>query len=81
MRDFIPRRGRGIVSHVSELIGRTPLFEVCVTGSGVRLLLKLEQFNPTGSAKVRMAEQMIADARTPAAGRLSSRRPRSRDSR
>ncbi|GAA1026380.1 MULTISPECIES: PLP-dependent cysteine synthase family protein [Amycolatopsis] len=62
MRDFIPRRGRGIVSHVSELIGRTPLFEVCVTGSGVRLLLKLEQFNPTGSAKVRMAEQMIADA-------------------
>ncbi len=62
MNEFIPRRGRGIVSHVSELIGRTPLFELCTTGTGVRLLLKLEQFNPTGSAKVRMAEQMIADA-------------------
>ncbi|GAA3546312.1 cysteine synthase family protein [Amycolatopsis ultiminotia] len=62
MNEFIPRRGRGIVSHVSELIGRTPLFELCTTASGTRLLLKLEQFNPTGSAKVRMAEQMIADA-------------------
>jgi cystathionine beta-synthase len=51
-----------IVSRVSELIGHTPLFELCSTETGTRLLLKLEQFNPTGSAKVRMAEQMIVHA-------------------
>jgi cystathionine beta-synthase len=51
-----------IVTRASALIGRTPLFELCSTESGTRLLLKLEQFNPTGSAKVRMAEQMIKDA-------------------
>jgi cystathionine beta-synthase len=53
-----------IVTRVSDLIGRTPLLELCATGSGSRLLLKLEQFNPTGSTKVRMAKQMIADAET-----------------
>ena len=51
-----------VVYHVSQLIGRTPLFELCRTDTGSRLLLKLEQFNPTGSAKVRMAEQMMIDA-------------------
>lgn len=55
-------RPENVVSRVSELIGRTPLFELCSTESGTRLLLKLEQFNPTGSAKVRMAEQMITNA-------------------
>lgn len=52
----------GIVTRVSDLIGHTPLFQLCRTGSGTRLLLKLEQFNPTGAAKIRMARQMILDA-------------------
>lgn len=51
-----------IVTHVSDLIGRTPLLQLCGTGEGSRLLLKLEQFNPTGSAKIRMARQMVLDA-------------------
>jgi cystathionine beta-synthase len=51
-----------IVSRVSDLIGRTPLLHLGATDTGTRLLLKLEQFNPTGSTKVRMAEQMILDA-------------------
>ncbi|MEU2060888.1 cysteine synthase family protein [Streptomyces sp. NPDC013455] len=51
-----------VVSRVSDLIGHTPLFELCRTGNGSRLLLKLEQFNPTGTAKIRMARQMILDA-------------------
>lgn len=62
MRPTGSSRPENVVSRVSELIGRTPLFELCSTESGTRLLLKLEQFNPTGSAKVRMAEQMIANA-------------------
>ncbi|MFD5513685.1 PLP-dependent cysteine synthase family protein [Streptomyces sp. NPDC127051] len=56
------REGReleNVVARVSDLIGRTPLFELCSTGAGSRLLLKLEQLNPTGSAKVRMAQQML----------------------
>jgi cystathionine beta-synthase len=56
------RRLENIVSNVSELIGHTPLLELCSTESNSRLLLKLEQFNPTGSMKVRMAEQMIDEA-------------------
>ncbi|MEV5463165.1 cysteine synthase family protein [Streptomyces sp. NPDC002788] len=51
-----------VVRQVSELIGATPLFELCRTESDVRLLLKLEQFNPTGTAKIRMARQMVIDA-------------------
>ncbi|MEU9364215.1 cysteine synthase family protein [Streptomyces avermitilis] len=51
-----------IVRQVSELIGATPLFELCRTESDARLLLKLEQFNPTGTAKIRMARQMVLDA-------------------
>ncbi|MGW8554905.1 cysteine synthase family protein [Streptomyces tubercidicus] len=51
-----------IVSRVSDLIGYTPLFELCRTENGSRLLLKLEQFNPTGTAKIRMARQMVIDA-------------------
>jgi cystathionine beta-synthase len=51
-----------VVSRVSDLIGHTPLLEVCRTGTGSRLLLKLEQFNPTGTAKIRMARQMVLDA-------------------
>lgn len=51
-----------VVSRVSDLIGHTPLFELCRTDTGSRLLLKLEQFNPTGTAKIRMAWQMVRDA-------------------
>jgi cystathionine beta-synthase len=51
-----------IVDRVSDLIGYTPLFELVRTSTGSRLLLKLEQCNPTGSAKIRMARQMIVDA-------------------
>lgn len=51
-----------ITTAASDLIGDTPLLEVARTGSGSRLLLKLEQFNPTGSCKVRMAREMILAA-------------------
>ncbi|MFF0445435.1 cysteine synthase family protein [Streptomyces sp. NPDC004609] len=51
-----------VVSRVSELIGRTPLLELATTDTGSRLLLKLEMFNPTGTAKIRMALRMVADA-------------------
>lgn len=51
-----------VVSRISDLIGRTPLFELCRTDNGSRLLLKLEMYNPTGTAKIRMARQMVLDA-------------------
>ncbi|MFF4695244.1 cysteine synthase family protein [Streptomyces chattanoogensis] len=51
-----------VVSRVSDLIGHTPLLELATTGTGSRLLLKLEMFNPTGTAKIRMARQMVTDA-------------------
>ncbi|WP_030019182.1 cysteine synthase family protein [Streptomyces monomycini] len=51
-----------VVSRISDLIGRTPLYELCRTETGSRLLLKLEMFNPTGTAKIRMARQMVLDA-------------------
>ncbi|MGW6454806.1 cysteine synthase family protein [Streptomyces sp. NPDC055078] len=51
-----------VVSRVSDLIGGTPLLELAATDTGSRLLLKLEMFNPTGTAKIRMARRMVADA-------------------
>jgi len=51
-----------IKTSYSDLIGNTPLFELTRTGTNSRLLLKLEQFNPTGSCKVRMAREMILAA-------------------
>lgn len=60
MRDVT--RPENIVSHMSDLIGRTPLLELGSIGTGTRLLLKLEQFNPTGSAKTRMARAMVDTA-------------------
>ncbi|MFE4454809.1 cysteine synthase family protein [Streptomyces sp. NPDC056796] len=57
-----PLHRPAIVRTLSELIGATPLFELCRTENDSRLLLKLEQFNPTGTAKIRMARQMIDDA-------------------
>lgn len=52
-----------IARRVSELIGRTPLFELAVSpATGTRLFLKLETMNPTGTAKIRMARAMVLDA-------------------
>ncbi|WP_338930689.1 cysteine synthase family protein [Streptomyces netropsis] len=51
-----------VVSRISDLIGYTPLYELCRTENGSRLLLKLEMYNPTGTAKIRMARQMVLDA-------------------
>jgi cystathionine beta-synthase len=51
-----------ISSRISDLIGSTPLLELLTTRFGTRVLLKLEQFNPTGTAKIRMARQMIDEA-------------------
>ncbi|MFJ9470777.1 cysteine synthase family protein [Streptomyces caniferus] len=48
-----------VVSRLSDLIGRTPLLELCRTETGSRLLLKLEMYNPTGTAKIRMARAMV----------------------
>lgn len=53
---------RRIVHSVSELIGATPLLQLAELENGTRYLLKLEQFNPTGSMKIRMARQMVLDA-------------------
>lgn len=57
-----------VVSRVSDLVGYTPLLELASTGTGSRLLLKLEMFNPTGTAKIRMARAMVDAAE--AAGEL-----------
>jgi cystathionine beta-synthase len=51
-----------IKTRVSDLIGGTPLVELPVVSTGNRVLLKLEQFNPTGTTKIRMARQMIDEA-------------------
>ena len=51
-----------VVNRVSDLIGATPLLELGRNDEGARLLLKLESLNPTGSAKARMARQMVLDA-------------------
>ncbi len=52
-----------IYNSVSELVGRTPLLEINrQAGNSCRLLAKLECFNPAGSAKDRVARQMIESA-------------------
>lgn len=52
-----------IYKSVSELVGRTPLLEINrQAGNSCRLLAKLESFNPAGSAKDRVARQMIESA-------------------
>ncbi|MFB7171438.1 PLP-dependent cysteine synthase family protein [Streptomyces sp. NPDC056254] len=51
-----------ITSRISDLIGRTPLLKLPVAEGGATVLLKLEQFNPTGTAKIRMARNMIDEA-------------------
>ena len=55
-----------IYKNVTELIGRTPLVEVEKIEKRfklqARLLVKLDGYNPAGSAKDRIAYQMILDA-------------------
>lgn len=55
-----------IYDNLAQLVGNTPLFEpVCLTrerGISARLLLKLEYFNPAGSAKDRIAVSILDDA-------------------
>ncbi|MFA7187437.1 MAG: cysteine synthase A [Dehalococcoides mccartyi] len=56
--------GRGIASNITELIGNTPLVRLNKIGSGLKaeIILKLESFNPTHSAKDRPALYMIKKA-------------------
>jgi cysteine synthase A len=55
-----------IYRNVSELIGKTPLIELCNLEKELNLkakiFAKLEYFNPAGSVKDRVALQMIEDA-------------------
>ena len=55
-----------IYQSITDLVGATPLLEVSrfAKGNGIdaRLLVKLEMFNPAGSAKDRVALSMIEDA-------------------
>lgn len=52
-----------IYQSVSELVGHTPLLEINrQAGNRCRILAKLESFNPAGSAKDRVARQMIESA-------------------
>lgn len=55
-------RAGEIATAGSQLIGNTPLLRLACTGTGNRLLLKLDQLNPTGSCKVRMAREIILAA-------------------
>ena len=55
-----------IYNNMTELIGRTPLVALdayaAVHGCGARLVAKLEKQNPAGSAKDRVALNMIRAA-------------------
>lgn len=55
-----------IFCSMEELIGKTPLLELCRTekeyGLSAKLVAKMECFNPAGSAKDRVALAMIDDA-------------------
>ena len=55
-----------IYTSADQLIGRTPLLELCNLekdyGLKARVLAKLEYLNPAGSAKDRVAKNMIDDA-------------------
>ena len=52
-----------IYQNITELIGNTPLVEVRgFKGQKARIAVKLESFNPGGSAKDRIAFEMILDA-------------------
>ena len=55
-----------IYTSVDQLIGKTPLLELCRTEQAehlqARVLVKLEKCNPGGSVKDRVALQMVLDA-------------------
>ena len=55
-----------IYTSVEQLIGKTPLLELCRTEQALslqaRVLVKLEKCNPGGSVKDRVALQMVLDA-------------------
>lgn len=55
-----------VFNSADQLIGRTPLLELCriesALGLNTRLLAKLEYFNPAGSVKDRVGKAMIDDA-------------------
>lgn len=51
-----------ICNHFSETLGCTPVLQLPVPGYDVRLLLKLEFFNPMGNMKFLMARSMIEAA-------------------
>ena len=51
-----------VYNSIEYLIGNTPLVELHGFESNVRILAKVEAFNPAGSAKDRVALEMITDA-------------------
>ncbi|MDF3013261.1 MAG: cysteine synthase [Cellvibrio sp.] len=51
-----------VITRVSDDIGGCAFFELVTTANHCRLLVKLEQNNPTGSVKIRMAKQMVDEA-------------------
>ncbi|MFF9016987.1 PLP-dependent cysteine synthase family protein [Streptomyces sp. NPDC014870] len=51
-----------IKTRISELVGRTPLLKLHTSEGGGTVLLKMEQYNPTGTAKIRMARNMVDEA-------------------
>ena len=55
-----------IYNSVSELVGRTPLLRLrnieAELGLGAALVVKIESANPAGSAKDRVAKNIIEDA-------------------
>lgn len=56
----------GVYNNILELIGNTPMVKInrLNPNPDVTILAKLEQFNPTGSIKDRIALQMIESAET-----------------
>ncbi|MDI6104780.1 cysteine synthase family protein [Actinoplanes sp. NEAU-A12] len=51
-----------ITDKISDLIGNTPLLRLAVRHGMATVLLKMEQYNPTGSAKIRIARNMVDEA-------------------
>jgi len=51
-----------IYTSLTELIGRTPLLRLSKFAPSANILAKLEYFNPGGSAKDRVAANMIDEA-------------------
>jgi cysteine synthase A len=58
----------GVYAKLTDLIGRTPLFELAnygeKNGLKAKIIGKLEYYNPAGSVKDRIAKSMIEDAET-----------------